>query len=174
MTLPTLKPYRGYTATVQYSAADNVLYGQINLPSDLVSFHSDDLYHLQTEFENAVDDYIEACGGLGKIPEVPGNVIYLVTVCTKLEKDKNGWYDMGSTRIWGWYSDIADAKNVIENNITDIFEYYYTYAIIEEVKEGVPAFPLQKKLWYKWNTEQNKYLPIPEPIISHCLLNSIG
>lgn len=40
-------------------------------------------------------------------------------------------------RTWGWFGDFERAEDVVLNNRTDIFEYLYNYACIEEVGEGV-------------------------------------
>lgn len=61
--------YKGYYAVVQYSAEDEVLYGKIEGINDLISFESDSISGIKSEFENAVDDYIEYCREIGKEPD---------------------------------------------------------------------------------------------------------
>ena len=65
------------------------------------------------------------------------NSIYLVTVMN--EK---------SNRCWGWFPTFEDAEEVILNNITDIFEYYYHYAVIEEMPPG-PCRTGKQMAWYE-------------------------
>ena len=50
---------------------------------------------------------------------------------------------------WGWYEDFNDAQNVVLTNHTDIFERgYYTFAVIEEMPEGVMAIA-KNEFWYR-------------------------
>ena len=62
----TLKPYKNYQAIVNYSEEDKVYFGKIARVTDLISFEAETLEELQTEFEYAVDDYIETCKSLNK------------------------------------------------------------------------------------------------------------
>ena len=61
--------YKGYTALVEYSAEDQVLYGKINGIRDLVSFSSESASEIEREFQNAVDDYLALCAEVGKEPD---------------------------------------------------------------------------------------------------------
>lgn len=61
--------YKGYMATVHFSVEDKVLYGKIEGIEDLVTFESDDLAEIETEFHHAVDDYLAYCEEVGKEPE---------------------------------------------------------------------------------------------------------
>lgn len=40
-------------------------------------------------------------------------------------------------RTWGWFNSFKKAEDIVLKNQTDIFEYYYNYAVIEKVPEGV-------------------------------------
>lgn len=61
--------YKGYFTKVQYSAEDNVLYGQVEGLSDLVTFESSDCSEIEKEFHVAVDDYLAFCEEMGKSPD---------------------------------------------------------------------------------------------------------
>lgn len=52
-------PYKGYTTIIKYSKQDKVFYGKIDNIDDLVSFHSEDIISVTSEFHKAVNDYIE-------------------------------------------------------------------------------------------------------------------
>ena len=53
-----LLPYKGFTATINYSDQDGVYYGKLNT-DDLVLFESEYATLMKTEFHKAVDDYIQ-------------------------------------------------------------------------------------------------------------------
>ncbi len=60
--------YRGYTATVQYSANEQLWHGKIDGIKDLVIFSSENFYELQKSLEEAIDNYLAFCAEIGKKP----------------------------------------------------------------------------------------------------------
>lgn len=58
--------YKGYHTEIRYSQKDKVFYGKIEFIDDLVNFESDTAEGIESEFRNAVDDYIEFCKQIGK------------------------------------------------------------------------------------------------------------
>jgi predicted HicB family RNase H-like nuclease len=64
----TLK-YKSYTGIVEFSAEDGVFFGKLFGINDLVTFEGSSVRELEKAFHEAVDDYIETCGELGKSPE---------------------------------------------------------------------------------------------------------
>ena len=65
--------FKGYTARVEFDARDNILVGRLLGLRDIVGFHADDVAGLRVAFEEAVDDYIDACAKIGKKPEKPAS-----------------------------------------------------------------------------------------------------
>lgn len=63
--------YKGYTGSVEYSAADNVLHGKVLGIRSLLSYEGDSLQSLKEDFELTVDDYLETCKEEGFEPEKP-------------------------------------------------------------------------------------------------------
>ncbi|WP_045222119.1 type II toxin-antitoxin system HicB family antitoxin [Desulfonatronum thioautotrophicum] len=61
--------YKNYTARIDFDERDNILVGRVLGIQDIVSFHAENVADLRTAFEEAVDDYLEACAALGKQPE---------------------------------------------------------------------------------------------------------
>ena len=60
-----------YTARVEYSAEDRVLFGKIEDITDLISFEGRTVEEIETAFVEAVEDYQELCASVGKQPEKP-------------------------------------------------------------------------------------------------------
>jgi hypothetical protein len=60
-------------------------------------------------------------------------------------------------RLWFLYSKFEDAEKCVLENHSDIFEYYYNFAVIEEVYVIDPSSPrkkdegnyVPKQWWYK-------------------------
>ena len=78
--------YKGYTAKVEYSAEDGVLYGKIEGINDLVNFESENCKSIEAEFQNAVDDYLEMCKALGMEPDKAYSGTFNVRISPTLHK----------------------------------------------------------------------------------------
>lgn len=63
--------YRGYEGTAELSIARGVCRGKILFIKDLVTYESDTPAQLQSEFEAAVDDYLDTCAALNREPAKP-------------------------------------------------------------------------------------------------------
>jgi predicted HicB family RNase H-like nuclease len=63
--------YRRYAARIEYSDEDQCFIGHIAGINDVVGFHGDSVSELRTAFEEAVEDYLEACEKLGRVPQKP-------------------------------------------------------------------------------------------------------
>ncbi len=72
--------YKGYTARVEFDDRDNLFVGRILGIRSIISFHGESVNELRTEFERAVDDYIEECNSLGLTPERPASGKLLLRV----------------------------------------------------------------------------------------------
>ncbi|PTW62050.1 hypothetical protein C8N35_10183 [Breoghania corrubedonensis] len=62
--------YKGYSAHIEYDE-DGILFSQIAGTRDGVGFHAENVETLRASFREAVDDYIETCGRIGKDPQRP-------------------------------------------------------------------------------------------------------
>lgn len=72
--------YKGYTARIDFDDRDNLLVGRILGIQDVIGFHADNVTELRVAFEEAVDDYLEACAKIGKPPEKSANGKLLLRV----------------------------------------------------------------------------------------------
>lgn len=78
--------------------------------------------------------------------------MYFITTIEELE---DGCHPKG-TRTVGYRSDLSVAIETVENNVCDIWEYLYEYAVIEELGEGL--YPeVKKRILFKFNHDKNKY-----------------
>lgn len=69
------------------------------------------------------------------------------------------------SRTVGFFKTLKEAKRIVEENVCDIFEYYYTHATIEMLTDGL--YPCdgtsEKTIFYEWDNEQRKYVEIDKP-----------
>jgi len=63
--------HAGYSARIEFDAADGIFFGRIADIEDGVTFHADTVADLVTAFREAVEDYRETCKQIGKTPERP-------------------------------------------------------------------------------------------------------
>lgn len=67
--MSSMLEYKGYYGTVEFSDADNVLFGKVVGVSGLISYEGDSVQRLREDFEEAVDSYLEMCEEKGIEPE---------------------------------------------------------------------------------------------------------
>lgn len=79
--------YRGYEGTAELDVARGVCRGKILLIDDLVTYESSVIGQLQSEFEAAVEDYLETCKELGRSPQLPLKGQFNVRVPPSLHKE---------------------------------------------------------------------------------------
>ena len=60
--------YKEYFGSVKFSVDDAILYGEIIGINDLVTYEAETIKELQSAFQYAVEDYLETCETLGKVP----------------------------------------------------------------------------------------------------------
>lgn len=84
-----------------------------------------------------------------------------------------------STRTFGWKSSEAEAVSAVLENRGDIFEVYYNYAVVEEVRSGIHGSILSE-IWFKWDAPpdiiygpnfQSRWTNIDKPEWSRNIMN---
>jgi len=81
-----MKPYKGYTATVEFDADEMVLHGRVDNLRDVITFHASSIDQVQAAFEEAVDDYLELCETRGELPEQPFSGRFVLRVDPDLHR----------------------------------------------------------------------------------------
>lgn len=79
--------YKGYFTKIECNIEDNVLFGKIEGIADLIMFECSSLQEAEKEFHNTVDDYLEFCKEVGKIPDKPYNGCFNVRINAELHKE---------------------------------------------------------------------------------------
>ena len=78
--------HKGYFGTVEYSAEDNILYGQVVGIRGLISYEGNSIDELKADFAEAIDDYLIECEAVGKKPQQPYNGQLDVKISPDLHK----------------------------------------------------------------------------------------
>ena len=94
--------YKDYAARIEYSDEDGCFVGHITGIQDIVGFHGESVAELRAAFEEAVDDYLEMCEKLGRVPQkaysgnlmlrIPPDVHAAVSIAAEVSgKSLNQW-----------------------------------------------------------------------------------
>ncbi|MFO7877824.1 MAG: type II toxin-antitoxin system HicB family antitoxin [Desulfovermiculus sp.] len=63
--------YKGYYGSVEFDSRDEQLHGQLIGVSDVISYEGQSVEELKSDFQAAVDDYLDTCREMGREPEKP-------------------------------------------------------------------------------------------------------
>ena len=64
--------YKGYKGSVEYSKADNCLFGKVlGMSKDLILYEGHTIDQLRADFEDGIDNYIAGCVADGIEPRKP-------------------------------------------------------------------------------------------------------
>lgn len=105
--------------------------------------------------------------------------MYFVSTFHSIKRDPRNkssfMSSISSLRTVGYFEDFNDAERIVVENVCDIWEYTYDYAMIEEIGPGL--YPTIDGFWlYKWNTEAKKYerIALPEGFSTPLLSSHLG
>ena len=60
--------YKGYEATIEYEQTDRIFVGRVINIQDIIMFDGISVDELEKSFQNVIDEYLEDCQNLNKIP----------------------------------------------------------------------------------------------------------
>ncbi len=63
--------HKGYTGSIEFSKEDDLLYGEVLGIESLISYEGKTGGDLETDFEEAIDEYLKDCRDLNREPEKP-------------------------------------------------------------------------------------------------------
>lgn len=96
-------------------------------------------------------------------------MIYLITTLKTVYGYKNPvhTYELGCRTV-GYYTELEEAKQAIEENHGDIYEEgYYPFCVIEKVEEGLYGITFDEH-WYQWIGDGYKPIDKPESLKQTC------
>ena len=67
--MSSMLEYRGFHASVEYDAEDEIFVGEVFGISDSLNFHGTSVAELKEMFEQSIDNYLELCAKIGKTPD---------------------------------------------------------------------------------------------------------
>jgi predicted HicB family RNase H-like nuclease len=106
--------YKGYSARIQYSDEDEVLFGAILGINDLVTFEGNSIEEMKKSFHDAVDDYLDMCSRYNKKPEKAYKGCFNVRISPELHKKAALKASLMEISL-NQYTEIAIQKSVNED-----------------------------------------------------------
>ena len=81
-----LLTYKEYLGSIDCDLDSGVLHGKIQFINDIVTYEASSLPELKTEFEIAVEDYLDTCAAIGKEPQKAYSGTFNVRVGEELHR----------------------------------------------------------------------------------------
>lgn len=95
---------------------------------------------------------------------------YFITVFNNYDEQYGPW----SMRTWGFYTHLEDAIKALNENMTDLWETCYNYAVIEEYIEGIGGYNFNRQFFH-YDRGINSYRLMDEPVeLKHYCSFAIG
>jgi predicted HicB family RNase H-like nuclease len=85
--MKNMMTYKDYYGSVNFNDDDNVFYGRIEFIKALISYEGTDVISLRKAFQEAVDDYLQACEESGKKPEKSFKGVFNVRIDQQLHRE---------------------------------------------------------------------------------------
>ena len=84
--MASMLEYKGYHATVDFDAEDNLFVGEVFGLSDSLNFHGASVEELNSMFHQSVDNYLSLCQKIGKNPDKEFKGSFNVRLPTSLHR----------------------------------------------------------------------------------------
>jgi len=78
--------YKDYHTKIECNIESKKFFGKIEGIQDLVNFQCEDFANIENEFHAAVDDYLDFCAEVGKIPDKEYKGSFNVRISPKLHR----------------------------------------------------------------------------------------
>ena len=78
--------YKGYHSRIEFDSYSKVLHGKIEGINDLVTFESESVSEIESEFHKAVDDYLAFCEEIGQEPNKEYRGSFNIRITPELHK----------------------------------------------------------------------------------------
>ena len=79
--------------------------------------------------------------------------MYFITCFSNFESEY-----LDNYRTFGYFSDLTMCVQALNENCADMCEArYYTYAVIEEISEGIHSHAAKQIAWFRWDEEKEGF-----------------
>ena len=88
--------------------------------------------------------------------------MFLITCLERIERNDRRFLICGTRRTFGYFPTLEEAESALNNNLCDMHEYLYDYALIEEIHYGIHP-DVQQEFWFQWDFEKRGFFRIEKP-----------
>ena len=88
--------------------------------------------------------------------------MFFITCFSECKRDEHGWLEMGASRVFGYYEDFETCEQALNENWCDMFEYLYTYAVVEHIEPGIHSI-CEERWFFEWDNDKKGFFRIEEP-----------
>ena len=78
--------YKGYHASVEYDAEDEIFVGEVFGITDSLNFHGTSIDELKAMFAQCIDNYLQLCEEIGKSPDKEFKGTFNIRISPELHK----------------------------------------------------------------------------------------
>lgn len=82
--------YKGYHASIEFDADDNIFIGEVFGITDSLNFHGTSVTELEEMFKQSIDNYLELCEKIGKNPDKEFKGTFNIRIPSEMHK-KQHW-----------------------------------------------------------------------------------
>lgn len=86
MKMSSMLEYKGYHASIEYDAEDEIFVGEVFGIADSLNFHGSSVDELKEMFHQSIDNYLELCKKIGKEPEKEFKGTFNIRISPELHK----------------------------------------------------------------------------------------
>ena len=76
--------YKGFIASMEFDPDDKILVGEILNIADIIVFHATSIEQFEANFQQSIEDYLEACAKLNQKPEKPASGRLMLRIAPKI------------------------------------------------------------------------------------------
>lgn len=163
--------YKNYYTIIHYSKDDKLFYGKIEEIKDLITIKGKTLEVIEEDFKDSVDEYLDFCKDVDKIPEIPKNCPILLQkniICNDAKSSE----DIFLRKIVGYDN---EEENIILKSIKEYFTYYCGIKMEDFENDWTNNFEEIQERFDKQKKELQEYIDFTKIInskISEKTLNS--
>lgn len=105
-----MRPYKGYTGTIEFEEDDRVFHGRLVGIRGIVTYEAETAADLLQAFRDSVDDYLEDCAERGEVPDKPFSGNLSLRMSSDLHKSVFDAAGVKSKSVNQWITDtLAEA-----------------------------------------------------------------
>ena len=105
--------FKGYIGKVEIDYEAGILYGEVIIVRDVITYEGTSVDEIQKAFRESVDDYLEFCAQRKESPEKPFSGKFVVRLPAELHRKAYIQAKLANKSLNGWVTDVL--KTVLLN-----------------------------------------------------------